>query len=142
MSTEVPIGVMPAENTNPAWRETTAPARPTLRQEKAGFDLHHCCAGRWTLSLFNTYTANAVGGRLSNSNLAVHGAGPAMATAARPDHGGDPRPLCFSLLVARGLVCSRVRDGAEETEMKEISCERSRQAVREWFCRSKAILHY
>lgn len=61
---------------------------------------------------------------------------------ARPDHGGDPRPLRFSLLVARGLVCSRVGDGAEETEMKEISCERSRQAVREWFCRSKAILHY
>jgi len=105
-----------AGNANPSWRGTPASAPPTLLQEKAGLGLHHGRAGRWALVFFDAHAAGAVGGRCGDSLLAVRGAGLAMDLAARPDHGGDPRPLRLPLLGARGGGCGVVGHGAATTE--------------------------
>ena len=105
-----------AGNTNPPWRGTPASAPPMLLEEKAGLGLRPRRSGRWTLDLFDARAGGAVGGRFGDSHLAVHGAGLAMDLAARPDHGGDPRPLRLPLLGARGGGSGHVGDRTAKTE--------------------------
>src|SRR5579859_3815568 len=88
--------------TDCGWRGTSASFPLPFFQEKTGPGLRRGGAVRWAFVLFDARAAVAVVGRWGDRPLAVHGPGLAMDLAARPGHGGDPRPQRFPVLGARG----------------------------------------
>lgn len=108
MGTESPDEGLPPETQIPVDKEPQPPPRPRFSRRRLTMAFTVAALADGLAVFFNVHAAGTVGSRFGDSHLAVHGAGPAMDLAARPDHGGDPRPLHLPCLGACGCGCGNV----------------------------------
>ena len=116
MGKEAPVEVLPPETPIPHGERPQPLPRPRFsgRRLALAFITAALADG---LSVFLTLTPPVQWvADLVTAILLVRGAGLAMDLAARPDHGGDPRPLRFPVLGARGRGSGLVGDGAAKTD--------------------------
>jgi len=115
MSTKAPVEVLPPETPIPHGVGPQPLPRPHFLGKRLLLAFTIAALADGLSVFFDAHAAGAVGGRFGDGSFAFRDAMLAMDLAARPYHGSDPRPLCLSVLGARGGGGGHVGDRAAKT---------------------------